>query len=813
MESLIQDFRFGLRMLRKAPAFTIVAVVVLGLGIGANTAIFSVVNAVLLKPLPFQNSEKLVQVWHTPPQKSFPGMTRFSVSPANYLDWVSQNHVFEKMAIYGYRDYNLTGKSDPEQILAIPVSADFFSVLGATPMLGRTFVPEENQPGHGHVVVLSQGFWQSHFSADPRVVGRTISLNSESYTVVGVVPSKSVFPTSSDPKSQTQMWTPLAWTDADRAVRGNHNYLVIGRLNPGATVQQAQAEMNTISARLEQAHPADDKGWGAKVVPLREELVGEVRPALMVLLGAVGFVLLIACANVANLVLVKTLARQKEIAIRTALGASAARVIRQILSETVMLGLAGGLLGLFLAHYGVRLIVAFLAQSLPRATDIGVDTQVLAFTLAVSVFTGVIAGLIPALRANRGNINDSLKQGMGRTDADSGGNRIRSGLVISEVALSLVLLIGSGLMVRSLASLRKVDSGMDPHNVLTTPVSLPETKYATPVQQEAFFDALLQRVRELPGVVSAGGIDTLPISGGGSMQPIAAEGQPSLPMSEQPEVAVRGVDPGFFETMKVPLLQGRQLTASDITDRSQVVVISQAMAKRFWGRENPIGKRLTLTFFPEKSREVVGVVGDIKQDGLNVVDPVATLYLPRAQYPSPYLTLVVRAASRSEGLIVSIANAVHQVDREQPVLDVVSMDDILVNSLSRQQFNMLLLAAFSGLALLLAAIGIYSVLAYSVRRRVREIGVRMALGAQRGDILRMILGQGTKLAFIGTGIGIAGALALTRLLSSQLFGVTATDPITFVSVSALIIVVALLACYIPARRATKVDPLVALRYE
>jgi len=324
---------------------------------------------------------------------------------------------------------------------------------------------------------------------------------------------------------------------------------------------------------------------------------------------------------------------------------------------------------------------------------------------------------------------------------------------------------------------------------------------------------LLQRVRELPGVVSAGGIDTLPISGGGSMQPIAAEGQPSLPMSEQPEVAVRGVDPGFFETMKVPLLQGRQLTASDITDRSQVVVISQAMAKRFWGRENPIGKRLTLTFFPEKSREVVGVVGDIKQDGLNVVDPVATLYLPRAQYPSPYLTLVVRAASRSEGLIVSIANAVHQVDREQPVLDVVSMDDILVNSLSRQQFNMLLLAAFSGLALLLAAIGIYSVLAYSVRRRVREIGVRMALGAQRGDILRMILGQGTKLAFIGTGIGIAGALALTRLLSSQLFGVTATDPITFVSVSALIIVVALLACYIPARRATKVDPLVALRYE
>jgi putative ABC transport system permease protein len=813
METLLQDIRFGIRMLRKAPAFTIVAVIVLALGIGANTAIFSVVNGVLLRPLPFSQPDRLMQVWHVPPPRSFPGLTRFSVSAANYLDWVNQNRTFEQLAIYGYRSFNLTGMGDPEQVMGVRVSPEFFSILKTTPILGRTFLPEENQPSRGHVVMLSQTFWQTHFASDPNIVGRTISLNSERYTVVGIVPSKLVFPWSSDPKLQTQLWTPLAWTDADRAVRGNHNYLVIGRLKPGVTLPQTQAEMNTISARLEQAYPTDDKGWGAKVVPLRDELVGEVRPALMILLGAVGFVLLIACANVANLVLVKTLARQKEIAIRTALGASAVRVMRQILSETVMLGLAGGLLGVFLAHYGVRLIVAFLAQSLPRAAELGVDTPVLAFTLAVSVLTGMIAGLIPALRANQRNINDSLKQGLGRTDADSGGNRIRSGLVISEVALSLVLLIGSGLMVRSLARLRDVDPGMDTHQVLTTPIALPPTKYASPVQQVAFFDALLQRVRALPGVVSAGGIDALPISGDGSTQPIAAEGQPTLPMSEQPEVAVRGVDPGFFETMKVPLLRGRALTASDIADRPQVVLLSQSMAKRFWGSENPIGKRLTLTFFPEKSREVVGVVGDIKQDGLNIVDPIATLYLPRAQYPSSEMTLVARTASRSETLNAAIANVVHEIDKEQPVLDIVTMDDILADSLSHQRFNMLLLATFSGLALLLAAIGIYSVLAYSVRRRVREIGVRMALGAQRRDILGLILGQGAKLALIGAGIGIAGALALTRLMSSQLFGVTATDPITFISVSALIVLVALLACYIPARRATKVDPIVALRYE
>ena len=538
-----------------------------------------------------------------------------------------------------------------------------------------------------------------------------------------------------------------------------------------------------------------------------------VRPALMVLLGAVGFVLLIACANVANLVLVKTLARQKEIAIRTALGASSVRVARQILSETLLLALTGGALGLVFAHFGVKLIVAFLAQSLPRTTDITVDGWVLAFTLVISLLTGLVAGLVPAVRASKSNLNDSLKQGLGRTDADSGGNRTRSVLVVSEVALSLVLLIGAGLMIRSLSRLRNVDPGLDSHNVLTMSFALSSTKYNKPIQQIGFYDQLLQRVRALPGVVAAGAIDSLPLGGGGSIQPVAIEGLPQVPMSEQPEVAVRVVEPGFIATMRIPLLQGRQLSSSDLVDRPAVILVSESMARRFWAGQNPIGKRLTMTFSPERSREVVGVVGDVKGDGLDVRDPVATLYVPLAQQPTPFMSLVVRTSSPPSTLTSAISNAVHEVDREQPVVGVLTMDDILTDSLSHQRFNMLLLSAFSGLALLLAAIGIYSVLAYSVRHRMGEIGVRMALGAQRADILRMILGQGTRLALIGTGIGIVAALGLTRLAARQLFGVTATDPVTFLSVAALIILVALAACYIPARRATRVDPMVALRYE
>src|ERR1051325_2095107 len=710
MNSLIQDIRFGSRMLLKAPGFTAVAVIVLALGLGANTAIFSVVNAVLLRPLPYPQPDRLVQIWHTPPQSSFPGAKIFSVSPANYLDWVNQSQSFEQLAIYGFMSLNLTGKGEPESLIGTRVSSNFFSVLKTQPMAGRVFSSEEDSDGHGKVVVISHSFWQSHFGADPNVVGQTISLNSESYTIVGIMPAKFAFPTSSDPKFQTQMWTPIAWTDKDRAVRGNHNYLVIGRLKLNADLQQAKAEMNTISSRLEQQYPADDKGWGATVIPIREQMVGEVRTALMILCGAVGFVLLIACANVANLVLVKTLARQKEIAIRTALGASSARVLRQILAETLMLSLCGGVLGLAVAHFGVRLIVAFLAQRLPFAANISLDISVLSFTLLVSLLTGVIAGVVPAFRATKTNLNDSVKAGLGRTDADSGGNRTRSVLVVSEMALSLVLLIGAGLMIRSLSHLRNVDPGMDTHNVVISDLQLSRVKYAKPQQQFAFYDQLVQRLRTLPGVESASAIDIMPLSDGGSIQPIAVEGRPMVPMAEQPEVAVRVVEPEFMRTMRIPLLQGRMLNTADTEDRPQAILISDAMAKRIWPGENPIGKRLTMTFFPEKVREVVGVVGNVKQDGLNVSEPAATLYLPMAQAARPFMTVVMRASSQPGNLGPAIANAVHEIDREQPVNDVVTMDMVMADSISHQRFNMLLLAAFAGLALLLAAIGLYSVL-------------------------------------------------------------------------------------------------------
>src|ERR1051325_7302083 len=655
MNSLIQDIRFGSRMLLKAPGFTAVAVIVLALGLGANTAIFSVVNAVLLRPLPYPQPDRLVQIWHTPPQSSFPGITRFSVSPANYLDWANQSRSFEQMAIYGFMSLNLTGKGEPESILATRVSSNFFSVLKTQPMAGRVFSSEEDSDGHGKVVVISHSFWQSHFGADPNVVGQTISLNSESYTIVGIMPAKFAFPTSSDPKFQTQMWTPIAWTDKDRAVRGNHNYLVIGRLKLNADLQQAKAEMNTISSRLEQQYPADDKGWGATVIPMREQMGGEVRTALM-------------------------------------------------------LSLCGGVLGLAVAHLGVRLIVAFLAQRLPFAANISLDISVLSFTLLVSLLTGVIAGVVPAFRATKTNLNDSLKAGLGRTDADSGGNRTRSVLVVSEMALSLVLLIGAGLMIRSLSHLRNVDPGMDTHNVVIADLQLSRVKYAKPQQQFAFYDQLVQRLRTLPGVESASAIDIMPLSDGGSIQPIAVEGRPMVPMAEQPEVAVRVVEPDFMRTMRIPLLQGRMLNTADTEDRPQAILISDAMAKRIWPGENPIGKRLTMTFFPEKIREVVGVVGNVKQDGLNVSEPAATLYLPMAQAARPFMTVVMRASSQPGNLGPAIANAVHEIDREQPVNDVVTMDMVMADSISHQRFNMLLLAAFAGLALLLAAIGLYSVL-------------------------------------------------------------------------------------------------------
>jgi putative ABC transport system permease protein len=813
MSGLFQDIRFALRQLRKTPGFTAVAVITLALGIGANTAIFSVVDGVLLRPLAFPEANRLVRVWHTPPAKSFPGMTTFSVSAANYLDWERQNQVFERMAIYSYHGFTLTGSNKPEQIDASAVSSGFFSTLGVQPVLGRAFSPEEDRPGRSNVVVLSHRLWQDHFGSNAGIVGQNIQMDGQNYLVAGVMPANFRFP------DFAQIWTPMAWTDQERAVRGEHHSVVIARLKSGIDLRQAQAEMNTISSRLEQQYPEDNKGWGAIVVALHDDLVSDVRPALLVLLGAVVFVLLIACVNVANLALARTFSRQKEIAIRTALGASSARVVRQILTESIILALAGGALGLTLAHSGVGLIMAFLADRLPRAIEVGLDARVLIFTAVVSLLTGVVAGILPAYRLTRGDVNQSLKQGLGRTDSDSSGHRTRSILVVAEVALSLMLLIGAGLMIRSFQQLHQASAGFESHGALTMTAAVARAKFPTAAGQIRFFDQVLQRVRALPGAEAAGVIDDIPLNGDGSHQPIQIEGRPVVAMSEQPEVDVRLITGGYMGALRIPILRGRDFGDSDVAGRPGAVLISQSMAQRFWPGEDPLGKRLTLTFSPELVREVVGIVGDVKLDGLDQTRPAVALYTPLAQasgtggWHSFPMTIVVRSSTNPAGMVSAVSNAVHEVDGDIPVRDIFTMDDLVANSLSQRRFNMLLLGAFAGLALLLASVGIYSVLSYSVRRRVPEIGIRLALGAKLSDVLRMVVLEGMKPTGIGVLIGAAGALALGRVLSTLIYGVKPTDPVTFLLVAFLLAAIALCASIIPAYRATKVDPIKALRYE
>jgi putative ABC transport system permease protein len=815
MNGIFQDLRYAIRQLRKSPGFTAIAVITLALGIGANAAIFSVVNGALLRPLAFREPSRLVHVWHVPPAKSFPGMLTFAVSAANYLDWQSQNQVFENMAIYAYHGFTLTGSEKPEQLDASAVSSGFFETLGVQPMLGRVFSPQEDQPGRSNVVVCSYRFWQDHLGSNADIVGHNINIDGQSFLVAGVMPPSFRYP------DFAQVWTPMAWTDKERAVRGEHHYAVVARLKSGIALKQAQAAMNTISSRLEQLFPDDDRGWGAIVVPLHDDLVSDVRPALLVLLGAVAFVLLIACVNVANLALAKTLSRRKEIAIRTALGASSARVLRQLLAETVLLALAGGVVGLTYAHFGVRLIMAFLADKLPRSIEVGLDLRVLGFTALISILSGIIAGVLPALRLTRADINQALKQGLGRTDSDSGGHHTRGILVVAEVALSLVLLIGAGLMIRSFQQLQSVNPGFESRGVLTMTAAVSRAKFLLPAQQINFFEQVLERVRTLPGVESAGVIDDIPLNGNGSHQPIAIEGHPVAALSDQPEVDVRLISSGYMSAMHVPILLGRDFGDTDIAGRPAAILVSASLAQHFWPGEEPIGKRLTLTFFPDVVREVVGVVGDVKLDGLDQARPSTILYMPLGQASTPArggwnsfpMTLVVRSATNPTGIASAVANAVHEVDPEIPVREISTMDDLVTNSMSQQRFNMLLLGAFAGLALLLAAIGIYSVLSYSVKRRVQEIGIRLALGARIGQVLRMVIIEGMKPTLLGVVIGTVGALAMGHVLSSLIYGVKPTDPFTFLVVAVLLAAIALLASIIPAYRAARVDPMVALRYE
>ena len=804
MESLIQDLRYGLRMLSKSPGFTLVAILALAMGIGANTAIFTVVNAVLLRPLPYPDSERLVTLFDAEFQSGSPQAT---INPADFVAWRAQQSTLESLAVYTGETFNLTGGSSPAYVSAKTVSAEFFTVLGVQPVIGRRFLPEENQPGKGKVVVLCHMLWQQHFNSDPQVTGKTVKLDGESYVVIGVMPESFRFLGQRQP----DLIAPL---ELDPNYRRNSFLQVIARLKSGVTREQADQEMRTISARLKQAHP--NGGLGASLVPLHELTAADHRQVLWVLFGAIGFVLLIACANLTNLLLARSAVRQKEIAIRAAVGASRWRLVRQLLTESLMLSMLGGLLGLLLAIWGVDALVGLAPPSLPRVTAIKIDLWVLGFTFFVSLLTGLLFGIAPALKSLNPNLVNTLKEG-GRAAGISGFRRfsLRGALVISEVAIALVLLAGAGLMLNSLVRLMLVERGFTTKNVLVINAMLPDS-YRTNEQVAGFYDRALTRLRAMPGVAAVGAVNQLPLGNmllGGDF---SIEGRPPLPEA----IAFKPfVSSDYFRAMGIPLIQGREFNDRDTTTANKVAVVSERLVRNYFEGENPIGKRISI-FNDSQDQpiwlEIVGVVGDIKQRSLSVATQPG-VYTPLAQarhlFMARFMSVVIKSDTDSMTLAPAAQREIQQVDPDLPMINIRTMDQVVSSSVSDRRFNALLLGVFALLALILAAAGVYGVMAFSVALRIHEIGIRMALGAQVHDVLRLIIGQGMILVLIGVGAGLIGSLALTRLVKTLLFNVSATDPMTLVIVTMALTVIALLACWIPARRAAKVDPTIALRVE
>jgi putative ABC transport system permease protein len=790
-------------LLRRSPGFTAVAGLSLALGIGANTAIFSVVNAVLLSPLPYQNADRLVMLWENDTQE---GNDRNPVAPANFVDWRKQNEVCEQLAYFTQpQGLNLTGSGEPERILGIGVSANLFPLLGIQPMLGRHFLPIDGKTNSGLEVILSHGLWQRRFGTDPAVIGKPMVLDGISFTIVAVMPPQLQLP------EEAELW----WQTLNgelATVRGQHFLRVIGRLKPGMTRQQAQANFTTIARQLEQQYPETNKGYGVNLLSLKDQLVGRIERALLILLGAVGFVLLIACANVANLLLVRAAARQKEVAIRAALGANRLRLMRHLLTESLLLALAGGALGLLLAVWGVDLIVALGAANIPRAENISLDLRVLSFALLLTLLAGISFGLAPAWHASQIDVHTVLKEGDRSGNGSLGRQRMRGLLVISEIALSLVLLVGAGLLLKSFWRLQAVELGFDPGKVLTMQFSLPGIRYGEREQMAAFYRQLTERVAALPGVRAVGAISRLPLAGDRSTSGLTIEGRPAR-AGEQLEVHYRVITPGYFRAVGIPLRAGRELTERDTESAPAVAIVNESMAGRYWPGGDATGKRIKLG--PNRNGpwvSIVGVVGDARNFGLAVA-PQPEVYISYLQGAQERMRLVVRTAAEPLSLVPALREAVRALDPELPFSQVTTMEQLLAKSVAERRLNLRLLSIFAVVAVALAAVGIYGVMSYTVAQRTREIGIRLALGALPADVLTLVIRQGMILAVMGVVIGLAGAFALTRLMSNLLFGVSATDPATFALIAVLLAGVALLACYLPARRATRVDPLVALRCE
>jgi predicted permease len=812
MNKFWQDLRFGVRMLAKRPGLTLVAVLTLALGIGANTAIFSVVNAVLLRPLPYAQPERLVHVLRTQPP-----IMRGPISRPDYLEWQAQNQSFQHLAAFYYDTYNLTGIDQAERLYGARVTEDFFTIFGINPLHGRFLLPSDNQPGSPRVTVISNGLWQRRFGGDPGIVGQIITLNDNAYAVVGVAPPQFDFPPRID------AWTPALLPESKQQ-RGSNYLKVIARLKDGVSVEQAQAQMNQVAAALATQYPDNDTNLSVTVTTLLEDRVRNIRFVLLLMLGAVAFVLLIACANVANLLLARAMARQKEIAIRTAMGANRWHIIRQLLTESMLLAIVGGALGILLAVWAIDLLVALAPANIPRVREVSVDQWTLGFTLLVSLATGLLFGLAPALQVSKSDLNETLKEGgRGPSALSPHHARLRRALVVFEIASSLVLLICAGLLIVSIQRLTKVDPGFNPQPLLAADVSFP--RQAAPADAKAedaeakefqasvnFLTQVQQRISQLPGVEAVGAINDLPITGNSSVNgDFSIVGQPPWEPGHAPVAEFRIVTNDYFRAIGIRLIKGRAFTERDRLDSTPVILINETLAGRFFDNEDPIGKQLTA--LTGKPSEIIGVVGDARQWGLEL-PPDPEIYFSYAQMNfSAETSLVVRSSGDPARLSDGVRNAVREVNASAPVLRIKTMSSVLAQSTAQQRFTMTLMVVFAGVALVMAIIGLYGVMSYSVTQRTHEIGIRMALGAERRDVMRLVVGQGLALAVIGIGTGLVAAVAITRLLSTLLFGVSATDPLTFAAVSLVMLGVALGACFVPARRATKVDPMVALRYE